>query len=94
MSTYILMNRTRSQILRFLIRSGPSSPCVLASGLQASQATVRHHLFILESAGYVQALADERYSAHASLVECQLIDLAAQYSVQMPPTTAPPLAQD
>lgn len=94
MSTYILMNRTRSQILRFLIRSGPSAPCVLASGLQASQATVRHHLFILESAGYVQALADERYSADASLVECQLIDLAAQYSVQMPPTTAPPHAQD
>ncbi|WP_411838894.1 winged helix-turn-helix domain-containing protein [Paenarthrobacter ureafaciens] len=88
------MNRTRSQILRFLIRSGPSSPCALASGLQAPQTTVRHHLFILESAGYVQALADGRYSAHASLVECQLIDLAAQYSVQVPPTTPPPLAQD
>ncbi|MFE4198097.1 ArsR family transcriptional regulator [Paenarthrobacter sp. NPDC056912] len=88
------MNRTRSQILRFLIRSGPSTTGVLASGIQASRATIRRHLLILESAGYIQALADERYSAHASLVECQLIDLAAQYSVQMPPTTVPPLAQD
>ncbi|MGO4145750.1 ArsR family transcriptional regulator [Paenarthrobacter sp. YAF11_1] len=88
------MNRTRSQILRFLIRSGPSSPGILASGLRASRATVRRHLLVLESAGYVQALADERYSAHASLVECQLVDLANQYSVQITPTTAPPLVQD
>ncbi|WP_370874792.1 ArsR family transcriptional regulator [Paenarthrobacter nicotinovorans] len=94
MSTSILMNRTRSQILRFLIRSGPLSSGDLASGLQASRATVRHHLLVLESAGYIQALADERYSAHASLVETQLIDLAAQYSVQIPPTTALPLVQD
>lgn len=94
MSTSILMNRTRSQILRFLIRSGPSTPGMLASGLQTSRATVRRHLLVLESAGYIQALADERYSAHASFVECQLIDLAAQYSVQMPATTALPLVQD
>lgn len=94
MTTSILMNRTRSQILRFLIRSGPSTPGVLASGLQAPRATVRRHLLVLESAGYIQALADERYAAHASFVECQLIDLAAQYSVQMPPTTALPLVQD
>ena len=94
MSTSILMNRTRSQILRFLIRGGPSTPSVLASGLQASQATVRRHLLVLESAGYIQVLADERYYAHASLVECELIDLAAQYSVHMPPTTALPLVQD
>ncbi|WP_374110799.1 ArsR family transcriptional regulator [Paenarthrobacter sp. A20] len=94
MSTSILMNRTRSQILRFLIRSGPSSPGILASGLQASRATVRRHLLVLESAGYVRALADERYSAHASLVECQLVGLANQYSVQISPTTAPPLVQD
>ncbi|MFB9857844.1 helix-turn-helix domain-containing protein [Paenarthrobacter aurescens] len=83
------MNRTRSQILRFLIRSGPSSPGVLASGLHASRATVRRHLLVLESAGCVQALADERYSAHASVVECQLIDLAAQYSLLTPPTELP-----
>ncbi|WP_397334645.1 ArsR family transcriptional regulator [Paenarthrobacter nitroguajacolicus] len=88
------MNRTRSQILRFLIRSGPSTPGVLASALQASRTTVRRHLLVLEAAGYIQALADERYSAQASFVECQLIDLAAQYSVQMPPTTAIPLIQD
>ncbi|WP_354225692.1 helix-turn-helix domain-containing protein [Arthrobacter bambusae] len=94
MSTSILMNRTRSQILRFLIRSGPSTPGMLASGLQASRATVRRHLLVLESAGYIKALADERYSAHASLVECQLIDLAAEYSVQVPPTTALPRVQD
>ncbi|WP_350224296.1 helix-turn-helix domain-containing protein [Pseudarthrobacter sp. MEB009] len=94
MSTSILMNRTRSQILRFLIRSGPSTLGVLASGIHASRRTVRRHLLVLESAGYIQALADERYSAHASFVECQLIDLAAQYSPQVPPTPARPLVQD
>ncbi|WP_394525410.1 ArsR/SmtB family transcription factor [Paenarthrobacter nicotinovorans] len=94
MSTSILMNRTRTQILRFLIRSGPTTPTVLASELRTSRATIRRHLLILESAGLVQDFDGERFSARASLVESQLIDLAAQYSVQMPPTTAPPLALD
>ncbi|MFE4079268.1 winged helix-turn-helix domain-containing protein [Paenarthrobacter sp. YIM B13468] len=83
------MNRTRSQILRCLIRNGPMSLGVLASGLQTSRATVRRHLLLLESAGYVQSLGEERYSAHTSLIEGQLRDIAAQYCVPIPPMYAP-----
>ncbi|WP_434326526.1 winged helix-turn-helix domain-containing protein [Paenarthrobacter nicotinovorans] len=94
MSTSILMNRTRTQILRFLIRSGPTTCTVLASELRTSMATIRRHLLMLQSAGLVQDLEGDSFSARAALVESQLMDLAAQFSVQTPPTTAPPLAVD
>ncbi|MFF1830681.1 helix-turn-helix domain-containing protein [Paenarthrobacter sp. NPDC058040] len=94
MSTSILMNRTRTQILRFLIRSGPTTPTVLASELRTSRTTIRRHLLILESAGLVQDLDGRSFSARLSVIESQLVELAGQYSVQMPPTPAPPLAVD
>ncbi|MFJ6536792.1 helix-turn-helix domain-containing protein [Paenarthrobacter sp. NPDC091711] len=85
------MNQTRTQILRFLIRSGPATRNVLASELQTSKATIRRHLMLLESAGLVHDLDGERFAARPALIESQLIDLADQYSVQMPPTTPPPV---
>ncbi|XWO12448.1 helix-turn-helix transcriptional regulator [Paenarthrobacter ureafaciens] len=88
------MNRTRTQILRFLIRSGPATRTVLASELQTSKSTIRRHLTVLELAGLVHDLDGERFSARPSLIESQLIELAEQYAVQMPPMTAPPLVQD
>jgi predicted ArsR family transcriptional regulator len=94
MSTSVLMNRTRTQILRFLIRSGPTTRTVLASELRTSMATIRRHLKLLELAGLVHDLDGERFSARPALIESQLIELAEQYSVQMPPTTAPPHVQD
>ncbi|MFF2840516.1 helix-turn-helix domain-containing protein [Paenarthrobacter sp. NPDC057981] len=94
MSTSILMNRTRTQILRFLIRSGPTTRTVLASELRKSRATVRRHLLLLESAGLVQDLDGESFAARSSVIESQLNDLAVQYSVQSPPTPSPPLALD
>ncbi|MFI2563551.1 helix-turn-helix domain-containing protein [Paenarthrobacter sp. NPDC018779] len=87
------MNRTRTQILRILIRSGPASRTVLASELQTSKNNIRRHLKLLESAGLVNDLDGERFSAQPSVIESQLIELAEQYSVQMPPTT-PPFVQD
>ncbi|WP_428982361.1 helix-turn-helix domain-containing protein [Paenarthrobacter aromaticivorans] len=92
MSTSILMNRTRTQILRFLIRRGPATRTILASELQTSKATIRRHLMLLELAGLVHDLDGERFAARPALIESQLIDLADQYSLQMPPTT-PPLVQ-
>ncbi|MFJ4208105.1 helix-turn-helix domain-containing protein [Paenarthrobacter sp. NPDC089675] len=88
------MNRTRTQILRFLIRSGPATRTVLALELRISEATIRRHLKLLELAGLVHELDGERFSARSSLIESQLIELANQYSVQMPPTTPPPLVRD
>ncbi|MFJ4170290.1 helix-turn-helix domain-containing protein [Paenarthrobacter sp. NPDC089714] len=88
------MNRTRTQILRFLIRSGPTTRTVLASELRTSMATIRRHLKLLELAGLVHDLGGERISARSSLIESQLIELANQYSVQMPPRTPPPPVRD
>ncbi|WP_410550072.1 ArsR family transcriptional regulator [Arthrobacter sp. SIMBA_036] len=82
------MIRTRSQILRFLIRTGPAHSSTLSSELLVSPATLRRHLLLLESAGYIQSLSDERFSPRTSLIECVLMDIAAQYSVQSPHTIA------
>ncbi|WP_425359398.1 winged helix-turn-helix domain-containing protein [Arthrobacter celericrescens] len=48
------MNRTRSQIIRFLLRSGPSTCGEIGDGVGASPSSVRRQLGILQDAGLVK----------------------------------------
>ena len=76
----ILMNRTRSKILRFLIRNGPSTCGEISSELQASSSAIRYHLALLESAGLVERESASRFQARREQVRGQLESLAAVFA--------------
>ena len=78
--TNILMNRTRSQILRFLIRNGPSTCGEIGTGLQSSSSAICRHLAQLHSAGFVVRDSDGRFEACPEQVRAQLEALAAVFA--------------
>lgn len=59
----ILMNRTRSQIVRFLLRNGPASCSEIGSELRISSSAIRRHLALMHRAGLLDASDSSRYSA-------------------------------
>ncbi len=76
----ILMHRKRSQILRFLLRNGPSTCGEIGSELDTSPAVVRRHLALLHSAGLVEPLPAKRFEACPEQVRGQLEALAACFA--------------
>ena len=76
----ILMHRKRSQILRFLLRNGPSTCGEIGSELDASPPVVRRHLALLHSAGLVEPLPAKRFEACPEQVRGQLEALAACFA--------------
>jgi predicted ArsR family transcriptional regulator len=74
----ILMNRTRSQIVRFLLKNGPSSCSEIEAGLQASPSTIRRQLNVLGNAGLVQR-ASSQFTASPEQVQRQTDDFAATF---------------
>jgi predicted ArsR family transcriptional regulator len=86
----ILMNRTRSQIVRFLLKNGPSTCSEIGAGLQASPSTIRRQLNFLGNAGLVQR-ALSQFTASPEQVQRQTDDFAATFHcpVMQPDSLAP-----
>ncbi|MHA7289563.1 winged helix-turn-helix domain-containing protein [Arthrobacter sp. MDT3-24] len=74
----ILMNRTRSRLIRFLITHGPATPDEVAAALDVSDSSVRKHLALLCEARMV-SLAAGTYRAQRDQIEKVLADLAATF---------------
>ena len=74
----ILMNRTRSQIVRFLLKNGPSTCSEIGAGLQASPSTIRRQLNFLGNAGLVQR-ASTQFSVSPEQVQRLTNDFAATF---------------
>jgi predicted ArsR family transcriptional regulator len=81
----ILMNRTRSQIIRFLLRNGPSTCSQIGTGLRASPSTIRRQLTLLSRAGLVQR-SSSHFDASAEQVQRQVEALADSFSAPIMPT--------
>ncbi|UKA55145.1 helix-turn-helix domain-containing protein [Arthrobacter sp. FW305-BF8] len=71
----ILMNRTRSQIIRFLLRNGPSTCGQIGTGLRASPSTIRRQLTLLGRAGLVHR-SSIQFDTSAECVQRQAEALA------------------
>lgn len=78
------MNRTRSRIIRFLLRNGPSSCGQIGSELGASPSAIRRQLDLLTDAGLVQRSATQ-FSASAEQVQLNAAALAASFQVTVMP---------
>ncbi|WP_091420163.1 helix-turn-helix domain-containing protein [Arthrobacter sp. OV608] len=74
----ILMNRTRSRLIRYLITHGPAKCNEITATLTLSASTVRKHLSVLSEAGVV-ILGSGMYEARRDMVEKELADLAATF---------------
>lgn len=74
----ILMNRTRSKIIRFLIVHGPATCHEVAAALDRSVPSLRRHLNLLCHAG-VLMLASGQYRAQPDEIERQLAELSAGF---------------
>lgn len=74
----ILMNRTRSRLIRYLIIHGPATCREVAAALILSASSVRKHLTLLCEAGVV-ILSSGTYKARPDMVERELADLAAMF---------------
>lgn len=74
----ILMNRTRSRLIRYLITHGPATCREVAAALTLSASSVRKHLILLCEAGVV-ILGSGTYEARPDEVERELADLAATF---------------
>ena len=74
----ILMNRTRSRLIRYLITHGPATCREVAAALGLSASAVRKNLSLLCEAGVV-TLGARTYEARPDAVEGELADLAAMF---------------
>lgn len=79
------MNRTRSRIIRFLLRNGPSTCSQIGSELHAAPSNIRRQLGLLLDAGLVQR-SSTQFSVCAEQVLHHAGDLEASFQViVMPP---------
>lgn len=75
----ILMNRTRSRLIRYLIAHGPATCNEVAAALTLSASSVHKHLSLLCEAGVVIILGSGTYKARPDEIERELADLAATF---------------
>ncbi|MDJ0353560.1 winged helix-turn-helix domain-containing protein [Pseudarthrobacter sp. PH31-O2] len=79
------MNRTRSRIIRFLLRNGPSTCGQIGMGIGASPSAIRRQLGLLTDAGLVQR-SSAQFSASAEQVQLHAAAFEASFQVTvMPP---------
>lgn len=78
MAEDILMNRTRSQLLRFLIAHGPASCGDASLALGLSQSAVRRQIRLLCGAGMVRSAAGT-FTAQLDQIERHLQELSAGF---------------
>jgi DNA-binding Lrp family transcriptional regulator len=74
----ILMNRTRSRLIRYLIAHGPASCSEVAAALNMSASSVRRHITLLCEAGIIIP-GTGTYSARPDDIKRQLDHLAASF---------------
>lgn len=74
----ILMNRTRSRLIRYLTLHGPATCYEVAAALNLSASSVRKHLTLLCGAGMI-SLESGTYAARPDEIERQLAELAATF---------------
>lgn len=79
------MNKTRSRIVRFLLRNGPSSCGTIGTNLHTSPSNVRRHLHLLRDAGLVQH-ASAKFSASPEHVQRHIEALAARFQYTVMPS--------
>ncbi len=79
------MNRTRSRIIRFLLRNGPSTCGQIGIHLDASPSNVRRHLHLLRDAGLVQH-SSAFFSTSPEHVQHHLEALAASFHATVMPS--------
>ncbi|WP_426940118.1 ArsR/SmtB family transcription factor [Pseudarthrobacter sp. S6] len=72
----ILMNRTRSRIIRFLLRNGPSTCSEIGSALGLSSPAVRRHVVMLHRAGLVERMSVAGFTARPDQVREHIEALA------------------
>ncbi|WP_457949683.1 winged helix-turn-helix domain-containing protein [Pseudarthrobacter sp. alpha12b] len=73
----IMMHRTRSQIIRFLIAHGPATCNDVAAALDVPSSLLHKHLTLLREAG-ILTLASERYEAEVEEIQRQHARFAAE----------------
>ncbi|MDQ0769526.1 DNA-binding transcriptional ArsR family regulator [Pseudarthrobacter defluvii] len=73
----IMMHRTRSQIIRFLIAHGPATCHDVAAALNVPPPSLHSHFALLREAG-ILTLASERYEAEVEEIQRQHACLAAE----------------
>jgi predicted ArsR family transcriptional regulator len=81
----VLMHRTRSRMIRLLLRRGPTTSKDLASELQTSLATVQHHLAMMRNFGLVETLPSHRHIVRTDRIQKLHMEIAAGFLVVMPP---------
>jgi len=74
----VLMNRTRSRLIRYLITHGPATCPEVAAALNLSDSSVRKHLTLLCEAGMI-SVESGTYRARTDQIEKQLADFAATF---------------
>ncbi|WLQ05656.1 winged helix-turn-helix domain-containing protein [Arthrobacter oryzae] len=84
----ILMNRTRSQIVRFLLKNGPSTCSEIGAGLKASPSSIRRQLNLLGNAGLVQR-ASSQFAVSPEQVHRQTDAFAATFHFTVMPPDGP-----
>lgn len=89
--TNLLMNRTRSRLLHFLSKSGPSTSMQISAGIGVSPNAVRKHLSALALSGCVEVSQGVRkgavrYSANVGgiLERCKAVDETSTASRSAP----------
>lgn len=73
----ILMNRTRSRLVRFLIARGSASSNEVAEALGVARSTVRRHVALLVEAGIISGTTT--LSVERNQVRKQLAELEAAF---------------
>ncbi len=83
----ILMNRTRSQIIRFLLSNGPASCSEIGSALGVSSSAIRRHVVLLHRAGLVERISVARFTARPDQVLGQIEAVAASFTGEAKPNS-------
>lgn len=73
----ILMNRTRTRILRVLLMDGPATCPALSSELGLSLSTVRRHLKLMTSVGFVERIPARQFRACREKVRREAEEMSA-----------------
>ncbi|PVE19312.1 hypothetical protein DDA93_03360 [Arthrobacter sp. Bz4] len=81
--TSILMNRTRSRIIRFLLRNGPSTCSAIGSSLGVSPSAIHRQIALLRCAGLVEPTAGARFTASPDQIMREIEAIAATFTIEV-----------
>ncbi|WP_372461210.1 helix-turn-helix domain-containing protein [Arthrobacter alkaliphilus] len=82
------MNKTRSRIVRFLVRRGPATCAQICDELQVSPSAIRRHLHLMREQGLVQNRS-HRFTVHPQQVQELLRETALIFEVRVMPCEPP-----